>query len=262
MAVLATGPLSEHDDSKIFVAPFFCLGAFGASREGDGEAFISMSQQNLMDQSVEATEDDFPILVLRKEIVADTAGAGRFRGGASILWDRVLLRQAEVRPLIMHQGFAPWGAGGGAEGTSGGGWYIAGDTPLAWVRDHPIPTRDGHSPPDFYQRHSRPLTGFYDIKTKAPRAIGAGGSWNLDNRRFQAAPGSVVRVITPSGGGWGQPFERDPAAVLKDVRDGYVSVAGATKTYGVAIDGDPERDPEQLRVDEAATAALRQKGAR
>ena len=55
----------------------------------------------------------------------------------------------------------------------------------------------------------------------------------------------------------GDPLSRDPNKVLVDVRDGYVSVAGAARDYAVVIVGDPDTDPEGLTVDESATAALR-----
>jgi N-methylhydantoinase B len=45
--------------------------------------------------------------------------------------------------------------------------------------------------------------------------------------------------------------------VLRDVRNGYVSVAQAKAQYGVVVTGDPERDPEGIAVDRAATEALR-----
>jgi N-methylhydantoinase B len=41
------------------------------------------------------------------------------------------------------------------------------------------------------------------------------------------------------------------------VRDGYVSVAAARADYGVIIEGDPELDPEGLRIDAAGTTRLR-----
>ena len=56
---------------------------------------------------------------------------------------------------------------------------------------------------------------------------------------------------TPGGGGWGDPFRRDPAAVLRDVRDGVVSVERAAEDYGVVIDS------ERWSVDEPGTATLR-----
>ena len=40
---------------------------------------------------------------------------------------------------------------------------------------------------------------------------------------------------TPGGGGWGDPFEREPDAVLRDVMDDVVSVEGARRDYSVVI---------------------------
>jgi N-methylhydantoinase B len=44
--------------------------------------------------------------------------------------------------------------------------------------------------------------------------------------------GEVVRIMTGGGGGYGPPAERDPAAVLRDVREGYVSAPAARRDYG------------------------------
>ncbi|MFZ0216089.1 MAG: hydantoinase B/oxoprolinase family protein, partial [Candidatus Dormiibacterota bacterium] len=44
-----------------------------------------------------------------------------------------------------------------------------------------------------------------------------------------------LHIRTGGGGGFGNPFARDPAAVLRDVRDGVVSVARARDVYGVEI---------------------------
>ena len=57
------------------------------------------------------------------------------------------------------------------------------------------------------------------------------------------------------GGGWGDPLDRDPAAVLDDVWDEYVSVEGARRDYGVVITGSLE--DMTLALDEAATADAR-----
>ena len=43
---------------------------------------------------------------------------------------------------------------------------------------------------------------------------------------------------TPGGGGWGDPFQRPPELVLRDVRDEVVSVAAAARDYGVVISDD------------------------
>ena len=65
--------------------------------------------------------------------------------------------------------------------------------------------------------------------------------------------GDTITCLTASGGGYGDPFERDVEKVLEDVTLGLVSVERAKNVYGVVI------DPATLVVDEAATAALRAK---
>lgn len=68
---------------------------------------------------------------------------------------------------------------------------------------------------------------------------------------FYASPTDIVSIQTPGGGGYGDPLERDPAAVLDDVRCGKVSLIRAREIYGVAI------DPESWSVDKQETARLR-----
>ena len=50
------------------------------------------------------------------------------------------------------------------------------------------------------------------------------------------APGDMVWVRTPGGGGYGDPFRRPPQAVFKDVRLGRVSIEQARKFYGVIVE--------------------------
>ena len=63
--------------------------------------------------------------------------------------------------------------------------------------------------------------------------------------------GDTITVLTASGGGYGDPVERDPEMVRRDVTMGLVSLKRAREVYRVAI------DPETLEVDEAAMKALR-----
>jgi N-methylhydantoinase B len=62
--------------------------------------------------------------------------------------------------------------------------------------------------------------------------------------------GDVLTIMTPGGGGYGDPFTRDPALVAQDVRFGLVSREAARRDYGVVLDDDH-------RVDAAATQSLR-----
>ena len=63
--------------------------------------------------------------------------------------------------------------------------------------------------------------------------------------------GDVFVHEQPGTGGWGDPLERDPGRVLRDVRNELVSVEAARADYGVVI------DPAVLTVDAAATERLR-----
>ncbi|MBX6768041.1 MAG: hydantoinase B/oxoprolinase family protein, partial [Actinomadura rubrobrunea] len=47
--------------------------------------------------------------------------------------------------------------------------------------------------------------------------------------------GQIIRIRTTGGGGWGDPFDRDPERVAADVRDGKVSLEGARDDYGVVL---------------------------
>ena len=67
----------------------------------------------------------------------------------------------------------------------------------------------------------------------------------------QLQPDEVLVNDTGGGGGWGDPFQRDPAAVARDVRNGFVSVEAASRDYGVVVDA------ATFAVDDAATAELR-----
>jgi N-methylhydantoinase B len=66
---------------------------------------------------------------------------------------------------------------------------------------------------------------------------------------LRCEPGDVVRVVGAGAGGYGDPFTRDPALVLADIRQGFVTPARAQDDYGVAL--------QDGVVDEAATRALR-----
>jgi N-methylhydantoinase B len=56
--------------------------------------------------------------------------------------------------------------------------------------------------------------------------------------RVHLKKGDVARLITATGGGWGNPNERPVEVVQKDVRDGFITVEMAEKDYGVFLDPD------------------------
>jgi N-methylhydantoinase B len=87
-----------------------------------------------------------------------------------------------------------------------------------------------------------PSTWVEDLKTGERREIPVVGRYDLQS-------GEKVVSITPGGGGYGEPLERDVLAVLDDYRESRVSLEAAVAEYGVVITDDA--------VDEAATAKTR-----
>jgi N-methylhydantoinase B len=63
---------------------------------------------------------------------------------------------------------------------------------------------------------------------------------------------TVFRHEVAGAGGWGDPLEREPAAVARDVRNELVSRAAARTNYGVALDDGGQPLPEETRQLRAA----------
>src|SRR3954453_22818218 len=64
--------------------------------------------------------------------------------------------------------------------------------------------------------------------------------------------GDVFRHVLAGAGGWGDPLERDPAAVLRDVRNELLSPEKAAADYGVVV------NVRNWTVDQSATARRRE----
>jgi N-methylhydantoinase B len=87
-----------------------------------------------------------------------------------------------------------------------------------------------------------------------------------DDERFLGAIFSNVPLVSgdkftrPSagGGGFGDPLERDPAAVREDVADGYVTLERARTDYGVVV-REVDADLSEYEVDAEATEAQRER---
>jgi N-methylhydantoinase B len=72
--------------------------------------------------------------------------------------------------------------------------------------------------------------------------------------------GDVASYFSPAGGGYGSPLERDPAKVLDDVLDDFITPEHAREVYGVALKA--VDDGYGWAVDDAATKTLRASMAR
>ena len=227
-------------------------GPWGADQANDGESYTVPYMINGLDPSTEASELDSPVLLMRKEYVSDSGGAGFNRGGASVLKDAYWETAGEhySLPIRLKQATG-FGVQGGGDGIAGACWLFEADDPAVDQDTRLMPIENA----DY--RRSKPIAG---VLNPGDKSLDPKGEYFYYARQpmWHTNPGAYSRYITNGGGGYGDPFTRGPARVLKDVRDGYVSIAGAARDYGVVVEGDPENDPEGLVLNENATARLRQ----
>jgi len=81
-----------------------------------------------------------------------------------------------------------------------------------------------------------PPTGLHGGRPGERRRYWINGEPVHPKGRYVLKPGDVISTAEPGGGGLGEPRERPAAAVLEDVKAGLVSVEGARRDYGVAVD--------------------------
>lgn len=67
--------------------------------------------------------------------------------------------------------------------------------------------------------------------------------------------GDVFHHVLPGGGGWGDPLERNPESVARDVRDEKITLEAAHDYYGVIVDSDGDLDTEQTDLVRRARTA-------
>ncbi|MDP7540411.1 MAG: hydantoinase B/oxoprolinase family protein, partial [Alphaproteobacteria bacterium] len=151
----------------------------------------------------------------------------------------VEINEAEVPIRILRYGLAA---------DSGGAGKYRGGAP--YRRDYRLLEREAILQVRADRFAIRPY-GLYGGRAGKPGANYVDGKAQASKLTLQIQHGTIFRHELPGGGGWGDPLQRDPQAVLDDVRNGYVSAAAAHAEYGVIV------DCESWRVDEQATAASR-----
>jgi N-methylhydantoinase B len=178
--------------------------------------------------NVEEFESSFPILYLWKRVLADSGGAGRFRGGNSMDLGVVV---HGVDSIAHHTASAAHCA---VPGPPVAGGYPSSLNTYTLLRDTDV------------------LERFAGGVVPGPDELAAGARETLPAKAFGVAQGARdVYVMSWTGaGGYGDPLERPPADVRADVLAGAVTGGEAERLYGVVI-----RDGV---VDDAATAARRQ----
>jgi N-methylhydantoinase B len=208
------------------------VGAIGAFSFRDGIATGGQVRSPICRiGNVEHNEQSFPILTLYRRENTDSGGAGKYRGGNSAITAFIPHGTAE----IWHETESSGAAIPTAPGLFGG--YPACTNAYGFRRDTDILQRfrEGRMPGDID-----------DVEGREELL-------QLRQIDIRQGPSDIYEVAFAAGAGYGDPLERDPAAVRRDVENGDIAESTARDVFRVVLTGGDD-DP---RVDEAATAALR-----
>jgi N-methylhydantoinase B len=208
------------------------VGAIGAFSFRDGIATGGQVRSPICRiGNVEHNEQSFPILTLYRRENTDSGGAGKYRGGNSAITAFIPHGTSEM----WHETESSGAAIPTAPGLFGG--YPACTNAYDFRRNTDILQR-------FRER-------------RMPDDIGevSGQDELLQLRQIdiRQGPADIYEVAFAAGAGYGDPIERDPEAVRRDVENGDISHAAARDVFRVALVGDDDNPA----IDGAATAALR-----
>lgn len=215
--LLTGGRDRRHDGKNIFMFYDWLPGGWGGRNGKDGSNVTTACfGTGLMAQPVEGQERTSPILCHEMEMLTDSAGPGKWRGGVGLRKTSTIgeADNVVISYICDRERAIVWGINGGLPAMPHG---------LALHRG-------GRQSPEEWLG-----TIFSDVPIKK---------------------GDLFTRPTSGGGGFGDPLERDPALVVEDVADDYVSIERAAKDYGVVI-RTVDRDRAIYEVDAEATEKLR-----
>ncbi len=188
----------RRNDGRSFHLVVIRGGGMGASGKRDGE-YVYIFPANGANTPVEIIENETPLLVECRELIPDSGGPGRFKGG---LGKRIVFK-------VPDDEYAP-------------------------IPPVSLGIQSG--------RFRYPPEGLFGGKPGAKARFLINGQPGNPYGLTRLRPGDVVVMEAAGGGGYGNPLERDLDLVIEDVKEGYVTIEGAKRDYGV------ELDPVTLRV--------------
>jgi N-methylhydantoinase B len=161
--------------------------AYGGGAGHDGATAVATHLSNLHSTPIEILESEFPCRITRFDLVPDSGGPGRWRGGLAMRREYELLEDATVIRRFNKTRFPPKGVAGGKEGTR----------------------------------------ARFVVRVGTDREFETPASARVDMRA-----GERFLLQSAGGGGYGDPRERDRAALARDLAEGYVTREGAVMDYG------------------------------
>jgi N-methylhydantoinase B len=177
---------------RYFVDYENCAGGSGGSSIRDGANVTHLHMTNTSNLPIEVMENEFPLRLERYEMITDSGGAGRQRGGLGVRREiRILGAGVKLATRCARQRFAAPGLSGGSPGSLGA--YIV-------------------NPGTSEERRLRPTVS-----------------------ELPLAEGDLLCILSPGGGGFGDPRERLRDAVREDLANGMISRESANKVYHCSL---------------------------
>ena len=205
------------------------LDGTGARSDHDGDD----TGDGLSSHNIEWVEANFPLLYLFRRNTRGGGGAGKFRGGAGS--ESALTVHDAPQGKIRGVALGVAGLRNSGQGLFGG--YPGAPSLLTLIQGARVEE-----------------TIAADQAPDELAALG-GDSRLLPYCEFDLGRNDVLYMRMASGGGYGDPLEREPQQVLRDVDEGIVSREEARVIYGVEIEG--ENPTLNLVATEMRRTALR-----
>jgi len=161
-------------------------------------------------------EQNYPILYIQQELHTDGVGSGRWDGAPSV---KTIIRTLNDPVTFVYMGD---GHQNPARGAAGGFDGIPARALICKIKN--------------------------GIETEVVKELPT-------INEVTVKPGEAICGICSSGGGYGDPLDRDPEMVKHRAREGWITVDQAREVYGVVID----TGSELYGVDWKATEELREK---
>ena len=235
MAALFTGDTNQHGEpfgNQLIDAQ---VGGGGAAAFNDGidqsGCFVSPRPHVA---NIESNEVHGPMLFLYRSFFSDTGGDGTQRGGraAGTAWTPHGVDSLRCS-LTSHGVDVPvsFGQFGGWPGVCSTAMIIH-DSNISEVMEKSEPFRDLEQ---------------IDAPLNLEKVGGRVQILEAKQDEFAIKPGDIVQYTWQGGGGYGDPYKRDPEQVARDVESGIISTERALNAYGV-VPGESNKDTESRRA--------------
>jgi N-methylhydantoinase B len=165
-------------------------GGMGARPTADGLSGVHTHMTNSLNTPIEALEAAYPVRVRHYSLRRGSGGQGRFRGGDGIIREIEFLTDVRCNILSERRRLQPYGLAGGKPGKAGKNELILPENRNSKleIRNSKLETRNSK----LETRNSRLEIRPGRIRTLPSKTV------------FTAAQGSILRIATPGGGGWGK----------------------------------------------------------